>query len=132
MENWNKWQPFTNNLGKMYIEKVIISDNATEVILSNELENNVYKFFFNGEILSIRSSDEGKRIKLFNKLDQIYGLNFFKDWTFFTIKDSEYIKWFNKETYNIYSHYNIIHYVFMGSNNIVEILSTFSPTICID
>lgn len=132
MENWNKWQPFTNNLGKMYIEKVITSDNETEVILSSELENNVYKFFFNGEILSIRSSDEGKRIKLFNKLDQIYGLNFFKDWTFFTIKDSEYIKWFNKETYNIYSHYNIMHYVFMGSNNIVEILSTFSPIICID
>lgn len=59
-----------------------------------------------------------------------YDLGFFGDWTFFQVTDSNYLKWLAEESENIYEKiYDIHHYVFLTSNNVVEMLSTDPPSL---
>lgn len=128
-EKWNKCNFIIDNFGKMYLEELTKRKGEMELILRGELHNTVVKILFDGEVLSFRCSDEGRRIKTINDLDKVYGLDFYKNQNYFIIENSEYIKRFNEETYDIYKNFNIVHYVFILSDDIIDILSTFPPII---
>ena len=128
-EIWKKWNPINYDFGKMYLKELIKNKGEMKLILKSEEQNVALKFLFDGEILSFCCSDEGRRLKTINDLDQKYGTDFYKNQNYFIIESSDYIKRFNEETYNIYKNFKIIHYVFFLSDDIIDILSTFPPSI---
>ena len=68
-------------------------------------------------------------MKMINFLDEKYGTEFYAHWGLFEVTDSAYLEWFNQESYNIYKCCDIKHYVFITPNDIIDILSTYEPTI---
>jgi len=45
----------------------------------------------------------------------------------FTVENSSYIEWLNKQIFNSYKNFYPIHYVFFTPNDIVEVISNY-PT----
>lgn len=130
-EEWIKWEPLKCISSKMYIEKLIDDENGILLVLKSEDKKKTFKVIFVDPILSLRSTDEGRRLKTINFLEGKYGTDFYDQWTFFRVINSGYVEWFNQETYNIYAIYDIRHYVFLTSNDVVEILSTYEPNVSI-
>lgn len=130
-EVWKKWNPIDDDLGKMYLEELVKIKGTMNLLLRSEVRNIALKFLFDGEILSFCCSDEGRRLKTINDLDQKYGTDFYTNQNYFIIENSEYVNKFNKETYDIYKNYQITHYVFLLSDDVIDILSAFPPSVTI-
>ena len=111
----------------MHIEKLVNDKNGTLLVFKSQDDNDTIQVIFQNSILSLRSTDEGRRLKTINFLEEKYETDFYAKWTFFKVANSTYVEWFNQETYDIYTSYNIEHYVFMTSDDVVEILSTYEP-----
>lgn len=130
-EVWKKWNPINDDFGKMYLEELIKTKGAMKILLKSEEQNIALKFLFDGEVLSFCCSDEGRRLKTINELDKKYGTDFYKNQSYFIIENSRYVNKFNKETYNIYNNFKILHYVFLLSDDVIDILSAFPPRVSI-
>ena len=128
-EKWAKWEPIEGIPTKMFIEKLVDDKNGTLLVFKSEDENVTIQVLFEDSILSLRSTDEGRRLKTINLLDEKYGTDFYTKWTFFKVTNSDYVEWFNQETYDMYAAYNIGHYVFLTPDDVVEILSTYEPNV---
>lgn len=126
-EEWAKWEPLEGIPSKMYIEKLVDDKNGTLLVFKSEDENDTIQVLFEDSILSLRSTDEGRRLKTITFLEEKYGTDFYAKWTFFKVTNSTYVEWFNQETYDMYTSYNIGHYVFLTPDDVVEILSTNEP-----
>jgi hypothetical protein len=66
---------------------------------------------------------------MLDSLEKTYTKKFYSDWSLFIVKDSEFLKWFNDESYNIYAAYQINHFVIISGSDIIDILSTYEPEI---
>ncbi len=130
-EVWKKWNPINDDFGKMYLEELIKTKGAMKILLKSEEQNIALKFLFDGEVLSFCCSDEGRRLKTINELDKKYGTDFYKNQSYFIVENSRYANKFNKETYNIYNNFKILHYVFLLSDDVIDILSAFPPRVSI-
>lgn len=130
-EVWKKWNPINDDFGKMYLEELIKTKGAMKILLKSEEQNIALKFLFDGEVLSFCCSDEGRRLKTINELDKKYGTDFYKNQSYFIVENSRYVNKFNKETYNIYNNFKILHYVFLLSDDVIDILSAFPPRVSI-
>lgn len=130
-EKWTKWIPLEGIPAKLYLDKLVFDQNGTLLILKGEDENATIQVHFDGSILSLRSTDEGRRLKTINLLDAQYGRDFYTKWSFFKVINSSYVEWFNQESYDMYTTYNICHYIFLTSDDIVEILSTYEPNVLV-
>ena len=48
------------------------------------------------------------------------------------MKNSEYLSWFLEESSGIYESNKVEHYVFFTPNDVIEILSTYTPSVIIE
>ncbi len=130
-EEWTRWVPMQGLPSKMYLERLIDDRDGMSLLLTNKDESCILSVLFDGLVLSYRNTDEGRRLKTINFLDEKYGADFYTKWSLFKVVDSSYSQWFKQETYSIYSGYNIEHYVFLTCDDVVEVLSTFEPQVSI-
>lgn len=130
-EEWVKWVPLEGLPFKMYLESLIDDKDGISLLLTSKDGSNKVQIFFEGSVLSYRNTDEGRRLKTLNFLDEKYGKDFYTTWSMFKISNSAYLDWFEQETYKIYGDYNIVHYVFLTCDDVVEVLSTYEPQITI-
>ncbi|TDX51133.1 hypothetical protein [Orenia marismortui] len=129
---WIKWKPNTNIPKKVNLESLI--DNKEGLMLTftdKHNRDNLIYVFFKGSVLSYRNTDEGNLLQTFYCLSQMYDDEFYTQWSFFKIKNSSYIRWFNKESYKKYKGCNIEHYIFITPNDIIEVLSTYCPEVTV-
>ena len=96
----------------------LINDNGQKILI-----------FFEGGVLSYRVSDEGRRIKTINFLGENYSNLLLSNNILMISDDSDYLCWFNQETYDMFSKHNIHHYLIMTRNEIADVLSVHSPDI---
>ncbi|HHY71641.1 MAG TPA: hypothetical protein GX497_00130 [Bacillus bacterium] len=131
MEHWERWIPINGLPSKLYNDTFI--DNKEGIILefSDEKDKSKIVVKFEEGVLSYRNTDEGSLLKKLNYLDQQYGTDFYSEWTLFKVKNSEYIKWFLEESSGIYEPNQLEHYVFLTPNDVIEILTTYTPSIVI-
>lgn len=129
VENWIRWFPLDNIPEKMHIESLVDDVNGTLLLFKNDDDSIAIRVNFEESILSMRSTDEGRRLRTLHYLTENYGTDFYTKWTFFKVKNSDYVRWFNEETYNMYESYDIEHYVFLSPDDIVEVLSTYEPDV---
>ena len=83
---------------------------------------------FDGGVLSYRNTDEGSLFKTLSFLEETYGTDFYSDWSFFIVNHSEYIDWSNEESISI-DEKGMKDYVFLTPDDVIEILSTYPPSI---
>ncbi len=129
MEQWERWLPLNGLPPQLYNESFI--DNKEGVILefSDESEKRTITVTFDKGVLSYRNTDEGSLIKKLSQLDDQYGVEFYSEWTLFKVRNSSYIDWFLDESSGVYKQDQIVHYVFLTPDDVIEILSSYEPSV---
>jgi len=74
-------------------------------------------------IHSFRVTDEGDLLKMQDDLNgqMIAGI--------YTVEGSHYLSWFNEQSSNIHDEESIKHYLIVTGDDVIEVLSSVSPTI---
>ncbi|MCH9406918.1 hypothetical protein [Pantoea agglomerans] len=74
-------------------------------------------------IHSFRVTDEGDLLKMQDDLNgqMITGI--------YTVEGSHYLSWFNEQSANIHDGGSINHYLIVTGDDVIEVLSSISPTV---
>jgi len=118
-----KNEPFT-----LYLCDSIKIENVFDERAGLEKVNS-YKVFFNNSIKAYRVFDEHCRLNLYSELVQKYGNDFLRKHNYFIVENSEYIKWFRKNSIGLNATVNLNHFVLMDSETVVEIIATNEPLV---
>lgn len=103
-------------------------ENGLSVVLSDGKKR--YKTFFQGQVISFRSTLESVNFKFrdtYGEWRDELKLNY--AYSFFKLNNSEYINWLKEQNYNLYDNIqkDLIHYVFVTEDEIIEILNDKEP-----
>lgn len=128
-EIWERWEPVKNFPEEIYLES--LTDNKNGVTLQFETpDDRTILINFDSGVLSYRNTDEGDLYQTICDLDKKYGSDFYSKWSLSKIRHSSYLKWFKSEGCGKWDDNDEIeHYVFITPNDVVEILSSYSPSI---
>lgn len=122
----------------VYRDDIIPADNYDVVSVSQEcdgtrivLEGNkvTLQIQFWG-VDSLRITDEGKRIRTYNEVENLqeYRKNFIGK-PLYTVDNSEFLDWLKKESAGFYT--DFVHYTIVTIDDIVDIATTFPPEITV-
>ncbi|MFC6332757.1 hypothetical protein ACFP56_09000 [Paenibacillus septentrionalis] len=115
---------------KYYIDSINDNTEGLSIMLSEVNDESLrVKVFFEHSVHAYRSTDESYRSNTINYLQDSYGLNFYKERTFFVITDSEYIRWLSQQSQGISDLEQVSHYSFLAVNSIVDVIAAYEPKI---
>ncbi|ACQ70066.1 hypothetical protein [Exiguobacterium sp. AT1b] len=130
MNEWEKWIPVKSIPERLHKESLMDDGDSLRIIVSDATEGQKYSFLFDGLLLSYRNSDEGSRLRMLEHLDRYYAHLEYGNWTLFKMKNSSYLEWFAQESLERYEGMGEVeHYVFLTSNDVIEVLSADPPTV---
>lgn len=126
-ENWIKFIYSGIDLsGNVYIANMSFNFTDLIIILNEWNSDKRFRIIFSN-IYLYRTTSESLRENLEQYLSNEYGCDFFQKWSLFLIKNSSYIKNLNLEDKS----QKLTHFVVMGSESIIDIISKTSPTVSI-
>lgn len=127
-ENWVKWNPTDLPESIYFVTSYIQNRNGTKFTVEDE--KHVIEIFFDGEISIIRAGDEGIRMRTWGEVQKKYNnKSFFRNWFLYKVENSGLSKWAEKESCGFYVADDFTHYCIVTSEDIIDVLSTFEPTI---
>lgn len=126
-EIWSRWEPDVPNLAcKYYIASICYNYEDFRVILEEEGGDHKIELLFSA-ISSFCITDEGRRLKLYDKLSDSYGTDFYRSWTFFKVEQSEYLKWLSIQSYEISDICKVQHFALLGIESVLDIRPLLKP-----
>jgi hypothetical protein len=129
-EEWIRWIPISGLAPKYSIESVSDSFDGFKVVLFEEFDKKERVIIkFEETVSAYRSTDESYRSKLIVDLDKKYGRDFYGDWTFFKVNNSLYLQWLSEQSCTISDHINLLHYVILGGDFVVDFISGLEPNV---
>lgn len=87
------------------------------------------EILFDGYIDAFRYTNESFCFKIFGDLSKQYGDDFYKDWSFFKVTNSEYLKWLSEKSHTWSDRFPFIHFCIFGGNEVIDILAQYEPKI---
>lgn len=129
-EKWIKWEPISGLGKKYYIESITerVEDKFNMILFDSDTKKKVLISFPHG-IDAYRSTDESFTLAIINYLGKTYGIEFYGDWTFFEVKNSEYLKWLSEKSYGISEDYGLRHFCILGVDSVIDMACTYEPTV---
>lgn len=130
-EQWIKWEPISGLEGKYDIEKLCDDLNGCEIILVHSQDKNKkVRLTWKNSIHSCTRTDKIFTYKTIASIDTKYGFEFHKNWTFFMVKNSDYLKRLSEESYTLSDQfYGVIHFALITPDSIVDIIPTYEPEV---
>lgn len=129
-ENWARWGPHYLS-PKYYIVAVSDTVRALRIKLINEQETHYIQLIFKGGVDSYERTDETFCLKRTKPVGEKYGLDFYTKWTFFTIYNSEYLRYLSDQSYRFSETINFIHFAILAIDSIMDIIAYEEPKIII-
>ena len=129
-EQWKpvQFKEISKKCGKVDYAKIIDDERGLRIKLI--FENNLQiEFVFETSVISYNVCDEGRRLKTLDIILNQYGADFFGACPVYMVENSNYLKWLHEESYDIISRYTIYHFVFLTSNEVIDVLATHSPKV---
>lgn len=126
-EQWTRWEPIEGLLSTYDIDAVFDTSEGLKVILECS-QKKVAVFFKNGAASYIKT-DETLRYKKIIELSEKYDGNFYANWTFFKVKNSEYLKWLEEQSCTISQGYDLQHFCFMTDDSILDVATSGEPIV---
>lgn len=127
-ESWIKWNPTKAPEGAFIVTDYIQNKDGTKFILDDD--DNIIEILFNGITPIVRASVEGIRMRTWGEIQQKYNDKFFfRNWFLYKVENSKLSKWAEEESCGFYASEQLSHYCIVTSEEIIDILSTFEPTI---
>ncbi|MCL9674582.1 hypothetical protein [Citrobacter sp. MNAZ 1397] len=100
------------------------SSGALQITLSSTQENKIDEIDIVFDwVHSFRVTDEGDLLKLQDELNgqMLTGI--------YLVEGSEYLIWFNNQSANIHDNDEIVHYLIVTSDDVIDVLSSVKPLI---
>lgn len=130
MEEWIRWEPIKGLLGKYYIDSFGMSEEWDLVIqLSDHNNSKKIEIRFNGCIDAYRYTNDSFVFKVPSDLSKKYGDEFYANWSFFKITNSEYLQWLSEKSYEYSQDFPFRHFCIIGGDEIIDILARYEPEV---
>ncbi len=114
-----------------YLIKSINDDigKFTITLTSDQGKHNV-RVIFHESIDISRGTKLSYRKDALDELIRRYGKKFFSEWPFFKVTNSAFIQWLSNESHELVGYTDgLTHFVFLGSNYIVDVIEGYEPKI---
>lgn len=129
-EQWTQWEPIPNLAKNYYIESVQDNKKGFKVILSHEDDKNrSVEIIFENSVYAYSSTNDTSVGTIINKLHLAYGTAFYRDWVFFKVANSNYIKQLSDQSYDIISSRPLTHFSLITIDSILDIVADYEPTV---
>lgn len=130
-EQWARWEPVAGLAPQYYIERVLEDfDEGFKVVLfeaSNRKRKVHIKFKRSVECYTM--TDESYVSNLLINLREQYGLEFYRDSTFFKVTNSDYLKRLSVLSSGISDEFDFTHFVVFGLDSMLDIIAKYEPEI---
>jgi hypothetical protein len=128
-EQWIWWKPLEELAKNYYIDAVLDTNNDGFIIQLSEVKNEKkkIKIVFENSVAAYRNTSESFRLYLLEELEKKYGSRFYTEWSFFTVVNSEYLKWLSIQSEGITQDVDFTHFVIFGSDSVLEIICGYEP-----
>ena len=129
-EKWSRWEPITNLARKYYIDSVSEDRTGFKIVLSSsENENQKIKIVFKNSVEAYKKTDETLRHRIVCELSDNYGDEFYVNWTFFKVTNSNYLAWLSEQSYTISDTRHLTHFTILAVDSILDIVNVEEPQI---
>lgn len=125
-EVWIRWEPDASL--KLAYDIISVQDNmdTLKIVIGGRKTDQELEVIFDST-WAYRTTDETLRLNLSTQLSQKYGTEFYANWSFFKIENSNYMKWLLEQSGGYAEEFNLKHFVIMGSDFIVDIAAAEEP-----
>ena len=116
--------------GEYIVTNFVQNKDGTRMLLDDEKYS--VEIVFDGIPLLIRQAMEGLRMHTWGEVQKKYNNKaFFRDHFFYLVENSLLVKWAVEEGVGFYDEGQIKHYCIVTSEELIDILATFEPTITV-
>ncbi|MES2653123.1 MAG: hypothetical protein V4663_15385 [Bacteroidota bacterium] len=120
MSSYKEWMPNNPPFSNFFLKELVDGFDGLKItIQSMDKTNNEMQIYFSN-YLAYRVTEESVFLKSLGE-GELY--------KFGTTKDSEYLKWFDNESFNSFRDYKLVHYIIYGSNKVIEIIAGSKPIV---
>jgi|GEM_PF-968192 len=123
-----KWHPIEMVHGALYLISLSY-DQANGLQISFEIENTESKlvFHFGLHALYYQSQNENSSLKMIDD----YGI-IGNNWSLFSMEKSDLTDWIGKNSYNIVSKEDVLHFIFLHADGLITVLSGEEPNVFLE
>ena len=127
-EEWIPWNPTGIPEGDYVVTDFIQDEKGTKILIYDATTN--VEVFFDGLPFLMRIAIEGIRIRTWGEaMENANNKSIFTNWFLFIVNNSRFTKWALEEGCGLYDMYDLTHYCIVTSQEVIDILATFQPSI---
>lgn len=127
-EKWTQWKPISNLSNKYYIESIINDATGLTIMFVDSINKLAkLKMVFENGIDAFRITNETFILSTISYLNEKYGDQFYAEWTFFKVENSEYLKFLSEQSGRISDSYGVKKYSIITDEDSLDIVSTYEP-----
>lgn len=127
-EEWVKLKQYNIPEGQYTVTSFIQNLKGTKIVLDDE--KTMVEVFFDGIPVLTRIAGENIRMRTWSEVQLKYQDKFiFRKNFFFEVKNSKLTKWSVEESCGFYDESQLRHYCIVTSEEVIDILATFKPTV---
>lgn len=128
-ESWIQWRPLDNLSGKYNLDSLMHIEEGLVLRLSLGVDCKKLEIRFEHQIDAYRYTNDSFCFKVCGDLTKKYGLEFYAEWSFFTITNSDYLQWVSKNSQGYADAFSFIHFCIVGADEIVDVLARYEPIV---
>ena len=127
-EEWIRWEPIEGLGQKYYIDAIIENKDGFTIILAEfEETHKKLRVSFGYFSDAYRNTYETFRADLTHNLHKKYGKDFYANWSFFKVNNSEYMHWISAQSSGISDCVPFVHFSFLLIDSVLDVLATKEP-----
>ncbi|MBS1987741.1 hypothetical protein JST56_01990 [Candidatus Dependentiae bacterium] len=129
-EKWTKWEPLQGLMAQYYIDLMSDNEEGVRIVLSeDEGRTKKVQVTFQTFVAAHRCTDESFSTGLLMRLEELYGSTFYREWAFFKVDNSNYIKWLTMESDGVFNSKGYSHFCIFGVDSVVDIIAMGDPVV---
>ena len=128
-EQWSRWEPIAGIYGKYEIHRILYNHDDFRLILKGHHERAFIEVVFPQTLAAIRIANESVVFMIYEWLSIKYGKDFYADWCFFKVENSDCLKWLSNGTNGVSEEYGLIHYVVTDLDLVIDVVTRHAPIV---
>lgn len=129
-EKWIRWEPIKNLSNQYYVQSISDTFSGGFKIKLIDDKNPKKKILVSwpDSVFAYRKTYETFTILTLGKIDEQYGKDF-RDWAFFKVENSEYLRWLSEQSCGITDSLNFTHFCIYSTEEMVDIVVGYEPIV---
>lgn len=127
--NWSKWEPIGGLANKYHLLDIVLNSNGLSIRLINNEEKSKVTIDFKESVWSYRMIDEGFMLLTENHLYSKYGSDFYLNWSFFKVSESDFLNWIATQSFNISTKLHLKQFSILNFDDCIDIVAGYEPEV---